>query len=365
MFSPADCRLQSRRRPPSPTSPVHRPHTGALRLKTSATEVWSRHTAASPHCSPVTNLPSQELERLRGEPEPCWIPGCRSSTSRPRSSFTQALMLHGKDANPSQMQTLHGASGEGSGQPLPPGPQPAKLLPGTLRPGAPGGRAPSPTQETSTRPPHHPLPWALGFHRLHPFRNSAIRFCCNKSTRVNQAAAVKGHNSRETCPASSASALRGISNVIQILSPLALHLFIYALGQQWPKSLLRSDSCLVVCATRHGAAGRSSCLQCPSSPQAPQIKAGGHARLLHTWGPFLTTSMQWESWPHTDKVSSGPWGSMVKPSAGPGGLHWPPPSPGWEAQGSVTATQTLSELTEHQRWGHPGPTFIENGNRCE
>lgn len=136
------------------------------------------------------------------------------------------------------------------------------------RPGAPGGRDQAPHRRPPRIPPP-PLPWALGFHRLHPFRDSTIRFYFNKSTRVNQAAAVKGHNSGETCPAFSASALRGISNVIQILSPLALHLFIYALGQQWPKSLLRSDSCLVVCATRRGAAGSSSRLLCPSSPQAP------------------------------------------------------------------------------------------------
>lgn len=120
---------------------------------------------------------------------------------------------------------------------------------------------------TSTAPPS--LPQALGIHGLHPLRNGAIGFYFNNSTWVNQAAAARGHNSGETCLASSARALCGISNVIQILSPLAFHLVVYGLGQQWPKSLLSSDGCLVVRARQSGALSRSSCLLCPSSPQAP------------------------------------------------------------------------------------------------
>lgn len=122
-------------------------------------------------------------------------------------------------------------------------------------------------QTLRTRPPWPPHPslghWAsTGCTRS---QRSLSDFIFNKSRRVNQAAAVKGHNSRETCLAFSVRALRGISNVIQILSPLAFHLFIYRLGQQWPKSLLRSDSCLEVCARQHGALRGSSCLLCPSS----------------------------------------------------------------------------------------------------
>ena len=124
-------------------------------------------------------------------------------------------------------------------------------------------QAPSPAQETSTPP----LPWAPGIHRLHPFRNSTIRFYFNKSTRVNRAAAVKGHNSGESCPAFSARVLHGISNVIQTLSPLAFHLFIYGLGQQWPKSLLSSNSCLVVC-ERPGPAACSA----PAPPGLPKSR---------------------------------------------------------------------------------------------
>lgn len=95
---------------------------------------------------------------------------------------------------------------------------------------------PSPAQETC---PHTPsFPWTLGTHRLHPFQNTAVGFHFNKGTGLTQAAAVRGHNSREICLPFQPE-LRGISNVTQSLSPLALHLLIYGLGQQWPEKFIK------------------------------------------------------------------------------------------------------------------------------
>lgn len=166
-------------------------------------------------------------------------------------------MLHRKDINP--YRSLQG------GQLATAFPHPAcKTAPRLTAARSAQRQSTKPCARDLPGPPHPSLGhWAsTGCTRS---QRSLSDFIFNKSRRVNQAAAVKGHNSMETCLAFSVRALRGISNVIQILSPLAFHLFIYRLGQQWPKSLLRSDSCLVVCARQHGALRGSSCLLCPSS----------------------------------------------------------------------------------------------------
>lgn len=50
---------------------------------------------------------------------------------------------------------------------------------------------------------------------------------------------------------------------------------------------------------------------------------------------------------------------------GAGGLHWPPLRAEWEAKGSVTATQMLSELIPQQSCVPSRPIFAENKNKCE
>lgn len=50
---------------------------------------------------------------------------------------------------------------------------------------------------------------------------------------------------------------------------------------------------------------------------------------------------------------------------GAGGLHWSLLRPEGEAEGSVTATQMLSELIQRRSWVPSGPTFLENRNKCE
>lgn len=47
------------------------------------------------------------------------------------------------------------------------------------------------------------------------------------------------------------------------------------------------------------------------------------------------------------------------------GLHWSPLGPEGEVEGSVTATQILSELIQQQSWVPSGPIFLENRNKCE
>lgn len=101
-------------------------------------------------------------------------------------------------------------------------------------------------------------------------------------------------NNRGTCFAFSVRALHGISNVIQTLSPLAFHLFIYSLGQQWSKILLRSDSCLVVCAVL--SAGPAAC----HAPAPPSLLKSRHKATPHcyTHGDL--------SWPHACGGRAGP-----------------------------------------------------------
>lgn len=54
-----------------------------------------------------------------------------------------------------------------------------------------------------------------------------------------------------------------------------------------------------------------------------------------------------------------------KAIVGAGGLHWSPLGPEGEVQGSVTATQMLSELIQQQSWVPSGPILPENRNKCE
>lgn len=129
-----------------------------------------------------------------------------------------------------------------------------------------------------------------------------------------KAAAVRGHNSRETCLAFSVRALHGISNVTQSLSPLAFHSFIYGLGQQWSKKFIKKRWLLgALCEM---ALGRSCCAPAPTGSLNQGMRP--HHIVTHM-GTFPDHVHVVEV---LDKVLSGLWeemrGSMVKSLLGLG-----------------------------------------------
>lgn len=80
------------------------PHTQPTRLcfemENEAAKVWSEHAPASPDCSPVTNAPSQEPERLQGRAGALLHPGEQEEEQQQHEQTPQ--LLHSSPEAPSQ-----------------------------------------------------------------------------------------------------------------------------------------------------------------------------------------------------------------------------------------------------------------------
>lgn len=218
--------------------------------------------------------------------------------------------------------------------------QPVNLLPGTLQ--------------------EHQALHRRAAHTAHPSLGHWVSTGCTLSKTVLldfillKAAAVRGHNSRETCLAFSVRALHGISNVTQSLSPLAFHSFIYGLGQQWSKKFIKKRWLLgALCEM---ALGRSCCAPAPTGSLNQGMRP--HHIVTHM-GTFPDHVHVVEVLvPHQQsfiRPVGGNEGINGKVIVGAGGLHWSPLRPEWEAEGRVTATQMLSKLIQQQLglfWSH-------------
>lgn len=119
-------------------------------------------------------------------------------------------------------------------------PEPPKRAAGNSNPAcksAPWHSAGAPSLPCRAAHTAHPSP-GTGTHGLPPCQTCPLEFILTK-VQAHPTAAGRGHNSREPCLAFPVRAPNGICNVTQSLSPLALHLFIYGRGQQWPKKFIK------------------------------------------------------------------------------------------------------------------------------